>query len=48
MELDREFPGAKDKKVSQFVDAPVTKTIDQSGFIDTVALGRSVIRTKAK
>lgn len=34
MELDREFPGAKDKNVSQFVDAPVTKTIDQSGFLD--------------
>jgi hypothetical protein len=33
MELEREFPGAKDKNVSQFVDAIVMKTIDQSGFI---------------
>jgi NitT/TauT family transport system substrate-binding protein len=33
-ELDREFPGAKDKNVSQFVDASLLKAIDQSGFID--------------
>ena len=34
MELDREFPGAKDKNVSQFVDATLMKRIDQSGFLD--------------
>jgi len=33
-ELDREFPGAKDKNVSQFIDAGLLKAIDQSGFID--------------
>ncbi len=33
-ELDREFPGAKDKNASQFIDAGVLKAIDQSGFID--------------
>jgi len=33
-ELDREFPGAKDKNVSQFIDASFMKAIDQSGFID--------------
>ena len=33
-ELDREFPGAKDKNVSQFIDASLLKAIDQSGFID--------------
>jgi hypothetical protein len=33
-ELDREFPGAKDKNVSQFVDTSVMKAIDQSGLID--------------
>ena len=32
MELDREFPGAKDKNVSQFVGVTVMKTIDQSGY----------------
>ena len=33
-EFDREFPGAKDKSVSQFIDASFMKAIDQSGFID--------------
>src|SRR5512133_3399873 len=33
-ELDREFPGARDKNVSQFIDGSLLKTIDQSGFID--------------
>ena len=33
-ELDREFPGAKDKNVSQFIDAGLLKAIDQTGFID--------------
>ena len=33
-ELDREFPGAKDKSASQFIDASFVKAIDQSGFID--------------
>ena len=36
-ELDREFPGAKDKNVSQFVDATVMKAIDQSGFIEKLS-----------
>lgn len=33
-ELDREFPGAKEKSVGQFIDASFMKAIDQSGFID--------------
>lgn len=33
-ELDREFPGAKDRNVAQFIDASLMKAIDQSGFID--------------
>ena len=33
-ELDREFPGAKDRNVAQFIDAGFMKGIDQSGFID--------------
>jgi NitT/TauT family transport system substrate-binding protein len=33
-ELDREFPGAKDRNVVQFIDASFMKAIDQSGFID--------------
>ena len=33
-ELDREFLGAKDKNVNQFIDPSVMKSIDQSGFID--------------
>jgi ABC-type nitrate/sulfonate/bicarbonate transport system substrate-binding protein len=33
-ELDREFPGAKDKNVSQFIDGSLLKAIDESGFID--------------
>ena len=33
-ELDREFPEAKDKNPSQFIDASLLKVIDQSGFID--------------
>jgi hypothetical protein len=37
MELEREFPGAKDKNVSQFVDATVMKAIDQSGFIEKLS-----------
>lgn len=33
-ELEREFPGAKERNVGQFIDAGILKTIDQSGFID--------------
>jgi len=33
-DLDREFPGAKDKNVSQFIDTSLLKAIDQTGFID--------------
>ena len=33
-ELDREFPGAKDKDVSQFIDAGLLEAVDHSGFID--------------
>jgi NitT/TauT family transport system substrate-binding protein len=33
-ELDREFPGAKDRKVVQFIDASFMKAIDETGFID--------------
>ena len=33
-ELEREFPGAKDRNVAQFIDASFMKAIDQSGFID--------------
>jgi hypothetical protein len=33
-ELDREFPGAKDKNVNQFIDASLLKTIDESAFIE--------------
>jgi ABC-type nitrate/sulfonate/bicarbonate transport system substrate-binding protein len=33
-ELDREFPGAKDRPVGQFVDSTFMKAIDQSGFVD--------------
>jgi ABC-type nitrate/sulfonate/bicarbonate transport system substrate-binding protein len=33
-ELDREFPGAKDRPVGQFVDPTFMKAIDQSGFVD--------------
>jgi ABC-type nitrate/sulfonate/bicarbonate transport system substrate-binding protein len=36
-ELDREFPGARDKNVSQFIDASLMKSIDQSGFIDRLS-----------
>lgn len=33
-ELEREFPGAKDKGAGQFIDASFMKTIDRSGFLD--------------
>jgi len=33
-ELDREFPGAKDRNVAQFIDSSFMKAIDQTGFID--------------
>jgi NitT/TauT family transport system substrate-binding protein len=33
-ELQREFPGAKDRNVAQFIDASFMRAIDQSGFID--------------
>ena len=33
-ELEREFPGAKDRNVAQFIDPSFMKAIDQSGFID--------------
>jgi len=36
-ELDREFPGAKDKNVSQFIDASLMKTIEQSGLVDKLS-----------
>lgn len=35
-ELDREFPGAKDKNPAQFIDAAFMKAIDESGFIDRI------------
>ena len=35
-ELDREFPGAKDKNAAQFIDAAFMKAIDESGFIDRI------------
>jgi NitT/TauT family transport system substrate-binding protein len=33
-ELDREFSGAKDRNVAQFIDPTFMKAIDQTGFID--------------
>lgn len=33
-ELEREFPGAKEKSISQFIDASFMKSIDQNGYID--------------
>jgi hypothetical protein len=33
-ELEREFPGAKDRNVAQFIDASFMRAIDPSGFID--------------
>ncbi len=33
-ELDREFPGAKDRNVVQFIDSSFMKAIEQTGFID--------------
>jgi hypothetical protein len=33
-ELNREFPGAKERNVGQFIDAALLKAIDQDGFIE--------------
>lgn len=33
-ELNREFSGAKDRNVAQFIDSSFMRAIDQSGFID--------------